>query len=366
MYAYVMDNYIITGGGTGGHIYPALAVANEIKMQDSNARIILIGARRGLEKSLFFEAGFKSHFIPVGQFHSSVGRWTQLKTLLLLPICFLMSFWFLVKYRPKAVLGVGGYASAPVCVLSSILGFKTYVWEANATPGLSNKVVGKFKAVPLLVFKEAKKFFKSKEAKIVGLPVRQGLDGVADKPLLSEAEKLKKNQNKFAVLFVGGSQGASVFNKLVPDLSEMMPEVHFIHQTGLKNYESTKSKYYSDTTSEVLAYLDPIKEFYERADLVVCRSGASTLVELSNLGKPCLLIPFPKSSDDHQVKNAQSLVDKGAALMLKEEDVTLESLKSSLEDLVNNEDKLSKMKEAFLGTFPSGAREEIASILMNS
>lgn len=354
-------NYIITGGGSGGHIYPALAVADEIKKREPGAKIILVGSRRGLEKNIFTKTSYKSYFLPVGQLHSSVGRLKQLASLLKMPFCFLQSFYILLRYRPKAVLGVGGYASGPMGIVSSLLGFKTYIWEGNATPGITNKLLGRFNTYPFLVFPEAEKWFKKNKAVLTGVPLREHL---------GQSSKFKKESSSlFHVLFVGGSQGALVFNRILPELAKKYEKklegVHIVHQTGLKNYESVKKSYGKNYEHfEVLPYLDPIFNYYEKADLIVCRSGAGTVNELAQMGKASVLVPFPKASDDHQKKNAESMVNKGAAIMMEEKQISPETLLKEILSLKESPDRLKSLSEKSLTTFPMGARETIAQAMI--
>lgn len=357
--------YLITGGGSGGHIYPALAVADEIKKKEPSAKIILVGARRGMERKLFSETDYKSFFLPAGQLHSSVGRVKQLITLTLLPICFIQAFFILLFYRPKAVLGVGGYASGPLGIMSSLMGFPTYIWEANATPGMTNRILGKFNTVPLLVFSEASKYFKKNKPVSTGLPIRAEME-------VSDSKKSSERSEKTVVLFVGGSQGAKVFNDTLPRFikkyKDRLSGFYFIHQTGLKNYDSCLRDY-GDLEGlvdvlEVKAYLDPMRAYYDKADLVVCRSGASTVVELSVLEKPSILVPFPRASDDHQKSNALSMVSKGAAVMIEEAGFNEETLLQELLSIKEKPARLSELSKACKSVFPLGAREKITDILL--
>ncbi len=361
--------YLITGGGSGGHIYPALAVADEIKMKRPESKIILVGARRGMERKLFTQTDYESYFLPVGQLHSSVGKFKQLVSILFLPICFVQSFFLLMWYRPQAVLGVGGYASGPLGVTACLLGVPTYIWEANATPGITNRILGRFKTIPLLVFPEAAKFFKKSKPIMTGLPVRRELEVQGDQTSGSAKQVNRIRDGKITVLFVGGSQGAKVFNETVPALLKKyrkdLEGFHFIHQTGLKNYESTLKNYDSTEAVDVLAYLDPMKPYYDAADLVVCRSGASTVVELSVMAKPSILVPFPRASDDHQKTNAQSMVKSGGALMIEEAEFNVETLYAELLSIKEKPDKLLKLGRASHSVFPLGAREKIAEIMLS-
>ena len=366
-----MKTYLITGGGSGGHIYPALAVADEIKDRDPSARIILVGAKRGMERKFFSKTPYKSYFLPVGQLHSSVGRLKQIWSLLRLPWCFVVSLYLVLRFRPKAVLGVGGYASGPVGMISSLLGVPTFVWEANATPGVTNRILGKFNTVPLLVFSEAAKFFKKNRALMTGLPIRKEMEQRAEKKNDLGSSLVRP----LSILFVGGSQGARVFNDILPNFVEKhgdkLNKFMITHQTGLKNHESTLKKYKNCEALDqgevvVLPYLDPIKKYYDEADLVVCRSGASTVVELSVLGKPALFVPFPKASDDHQKSNAMSMVSKGAALILEESQFNSDTLLDLLLSLKEKPARLSDLSAAAQSVFPLGAREKIAEIVMSA
>ena len=242
----------LTGGGSGGHIYPALAIAEELSAIHPDVKIVLIGAKRGLEKTIFKKTSYKSYFLPVGQLHSSVGRLTQMWSLVKIPYCFLKSFFILLKHRPLAVMGVGGYASGPLCLTSVFLKIPTYVWEGNATPGVTNKILGRFKVLPFLVFKEASKYFKKVEPILTGVPVRKNLEETSLKSkLLAEETSLTSDtapllENKrFRVLFVGGSQGARIFNETLPEYVKTfgLDGFHFTHQTGLKNFESVMKNY---------------------------------------------------------------------------------------------------------------------------
>lgn len=353
----------LTGGGSGGHIYPALAIAEELESLRPDINIILVGAKRGLERKLFTKTKYASYFLPVGQLHSSVGRLKQIWSLLKMPYCFLLSFWILLKYRPSVVMGVGGYASGPLCMTSVLLKIPTFVWEGNATPGVTNKILGRFKITPFLVFKEAASYFKKVKPILTGVPVRKALENEE-----ARVEGVGADKEEFNVLFVGGSQGARVFNKTLPELSKSFDLSGFklVHQTGLKNHASVLESYGPNKSSsvDVLSYLDPIKSFYLNADVVVSRSGAGAVNELSLLGKPSILVPFPKASDDHQKKNAESLVSKNAAILIEEKDFTSESLHKLLLSLREDPSQLSDLSANIQKSLKRGAREQIANHLL--
>ncbi len=356
--------YLITGGGSGGHIYPALAIADEIKRKNSKARVILVGSKKGMERKIFSQTKYKVYFLPVGQLHPSVGKVQQIISLFFLPICFIQSFFLLIRYQPKAVLGVGGYASGPLGIVACALKIPTYIWEANTIPGMTNKILGKFNTIPFLVFPEAAKFFKKNKPIITGLPIRAEL-----KTKLTTLKE-KPKSSKTTILFVGGSLGAKIFNdtlpKFIKKFGHKLKGFHFIHQTGFKNYASTLAKYPVNHNVEVLPYLDPIKTYYEAADLVVCRSGASTVVELSVMGKPSILVPFPKSSDEHQKNNAESMVKKGASIIIEETKFNIETLYLELLSIKQNPAKFSNLNKSSKTLFSLDAREKIADIILNT
>ena len=260
------------------------------------------------------------------------------------------------------VMGVGGYASGPLCLMSRLLNTPTYVWEGNATPGVTNKILGRFKITPFLVFKEASSYFKKIKPIMTGVPVRKALEESTAESRGSESDK------KFNILFVGGSQGAKIFNETLPRLSKdfALSGVEIIHQTGLKNYEVVLADYGEDKKNniKVLSYLDPIRDYYVNADVVVSRSGAGAVNELSLLGKPSILVPFPKASDNHQHKNAEALVMQKAAILIDESEFTAKKVNDVLLALRDDPSHLKDLGVNIQKSLKRGAREEIAAHLL--
>ncbi|MCB0413417.1 MAG: glycosyltransferase, partial [Bdellovibrionales bacterium] len=199
---------VIAGGGTGGHIYPALAIAEALKIKDSEVEIHFVGTGQGLEAKIIPSYGYPLHFVPVGMLNSNVNLVTRIKTLLLLPFAFLKALWLVFKLKPNLVLGVGGYASAPMVFLSSLLRKKTYLWEPNAYPGLANRYLSKWVDASLVVFESAKEYLQSKNFYKVGLPVRKEIESLAKKDVA-----LSKD-DAFKILIFGGSQGALRINEV--------------------------------------------------------------------------------------------------------------------------------------------------------
>lgn len=340
-----MKRILLSGGGTGGHIYPALAVAEEFKQLHPGVDVRFVGSQRGLESRLIPDKGYRLYSLGIGPLHSSVGRTQQIKTLMMLPFVFLHCLWILISFRPQQVVGFGGYASGPIVFIASLLGFKTALWEANVQPGIANKVLAKVVRLCFVVFEESLKFFPQKKTKCFGYPVRSAFDALyatrmeiqsvssQDKDMSKMFAKSKDEKIKPKILIFGGSQGARIFNDLIPQIASQFPGYDFVLQTGLKNYEKTlKTVPENATNLKVLPFLDPIVDFYLDADLVICRSGAGSLAELSAIGVNVLFVPFALASDNHQYKNALALSQRDAAYLIEEKNLSLESLSIFLND----------------------------------
>jgi UDP-N-acetylglucosamine--N-acetylmuramyl-(pentapeptide) pyrophosphoryl-undecaprenol N-acetylglucosamine transferase len=348
---------LLSGGGTGGHIYPALAVAQEYRTKYPGIDIRFVGSERGLESKLIPDKGYKLYLLKIGPLHSSVGRMQQIKTLLLLPFVLLQCLWILIKFRPQNVIGFGGYASGPIVFMASLLFFKTAIWEANVQPGIANKILSKFVSLCFVVFEESLKFFPTKKTKCLGYPVRADFDVLYQKRNEQNSSVLEKANSaiaeskteivnsdsssldhslsdtaksdtaksdfekldKLRVLIFGGSQGARIFNELIPKVAPVFPHLEFHLQTGLKNYDKTVQSLSKPIDNlKIYPFLDPILDFYLKSDLVICRSGAGALAELAAIGSNCLFVPFALASDNHQYKNALALSQRKAADLIEE------------------------------------------------
>lgn len=359
---------LLAGGGTGGHIYPALAIAKHIENKYPGSRIEFVGSRRGLEKDIIPKHGYKLHMLSVGQLHSSVGKFKQIKTLFLMPFVFLQAFWILIKFRPSFVFGVGGYASGPLVLVASLMGFKTAIWEANVQPGITNKFLAKFVDHCFVVFEDSLKFFPSVKTKCAGYPVRQEFEDLyfQKRAQWKGAGDYNATPNDpKTILIFGGSQGAAVFNRIIPKVSAQFPEMQFVLQTGTKNYPEFEDQALSPNL-KVLPFLDPILEHYLRADLIVSRSGAGAIAELSALGASCLFVPFPRASDDHQRKNAEALLQRKASDMILEDDFTSEQLTQFLQEYTSRTpSQTAKMQKQMLDFFKPGATQTIVATLID-
>jgi UDP-N-acetylglucosamine--N-acetylmuramyl-(pentapeptide) pyrophosphoryl-undecaprenol N-acetylglucosamine transferase len=331
---------LIAGGGTGGHVIPALAIARELR-DTAQSEVRFVGTARGIETKLVPEAGFALELIHVGML-KNVSLMTRARTLTDLPRGILRCMSLLRSFRPHVVVGVGGYASGPAMMAAVLLRFPTLAFEPNAVPGLANRLVGKWVSAAAVNFEETRQYFHG--ARVTGIPVRHAF---FELPPKSGAAK--------RLLVFGGSQGARALNETMPKIAgrllEANPNLEIVHQAGGRHGTSTADAYersgltgeHVDQRVRVQPYLDDMPGEFAEADLILCRSGASTMAELGAAGKPSLLIPFPQASDDHQKKNAQVFARAGAAEMLLEEQMTPERLLDCLIALLGDKDRLAQM-----------------------
>lgn len=350
---------LIAGGGTGGHLFPGIALAEEVVTRHPKNDVVFVGTDRGLEARVVPQNGFVFEAIK-SRGLKGMGIVKLLLGLLTLPLSFFSALALLRKYRPDVVVGVGGYSSGPVVMTAWLLRIPTAIQEQNALPGFTNKVLGKFVSAVFVCFDEAVGFFDKKKVHVLGNPIRR--------KLLENFLRSKIAHEKFTLLIFGGSLGARGVNTRViealPFLKDLKNELSIIHQTGKNDLELVK-KGYADAgfDADVREFIDDMAGVYLGADLVLCRAGATTLSELTVCKKPSILVPFPHATDDHQAVNAKALVDAGAAVMFREAELTGEKLASTIRELKGDSAKLAKMEKAagLLGR-PEAARE-IADVL---
>lgn len=361
------DYAIIAAGGTGGHIYPALSIAEALKKKDPELELLFVGTAHGLENEIIPKRGYKLLHLPIGRLHRSVGTKERITTVLLLPWAIIKAISYCLKYKPVFLLGVGGHASGPMLLAGSLLRYYTVIWEPNAMPGLANRILSKFVDHGVVIYDRARELLQLKNSSQIGYPVRESIEQLAASTQANQvglSEKLK-------VLVFMGSLGAKSLNELLPELyrTEVVTseKIDMIHQTGLKNFETTMAKYEELGVSgknSVVPYIDDVESKLSWADVVICRSGAGTLSEVAAAGKPCVLIPFPYSSDDHQKKNAQIFADKGAGVLIEEKDLSAELLFNTLIDLkADPKKRLDMGKAAFQLHIPHSA-DKIAQLLL--
>jgi UDP-N-acetylglucosamine--N-acetylmuramyl-(pentapeptide) pyrophosphoryl-undecaprenol N-acetylglucosamine transferase len=339
-----MKRILIAAGGTGGHIYPGLAIASALKHTDPEIQVEFVGTIHGLENRIVPAQGYKVHHLSIGRLNSNVPLAERLKTLALLPWSLVQSLRLLRRVRPDLVIGVGGHASGPLLLMASLLGCRTAIWEPNAMPGLANRWLSRFVDGCWVVFDEAKPRLKSSRFHSAGMPVRREIEELAEKTPPAQAPS-----GPFRVLVFGGSQGARGINRAVLEMVQAanenwLKQVAIVHQTGRVEFAAIKEAYGSRPV-DVREYLYDMGEQYAKADLVVCRAGMGTISELAACAKPAILIPFPFASDDHQRKNAESLMNQGAALMILQKDLTSDGLKRAIDDLRAHPERLREMGE---------------------
>ena len=351
---------LIAGGGTGGHVIPALAIARELRDRHG-AEVRFVGTARGLETRLVPESGFGLELIRVGQL-KNVSLATRARTVLDLPLGLLRCVRLLQSFRPDVVVGVGGYASGPAMMAAILLRAPTLAFEPNAVPGLANRLVGKRVSAAAVNFEATLRYFR--RGKVTGIPVRAEFFGVAP-VAVTGAPRL---------LVFGGSQGARVFNAVMPlivtRLLEAVPELTVLHQAGARHAEATQAAYAASGAEasrwRVAEYLDDMPARFAEATLILCRSGASTVAELAAAGRAAVLVPFPGAADDHQTKNAEVFAAAGAAeLQVQGSDTELaEVLLRDLTGLLRNPERCAAMGREAKALAHPRAVEEIAAMVV--
>lgn len=345
---------LIAGGGTGGHLFPGIAVAEELRAR--GCEVIFVGTARGIEVRACPREGWPLALIDVGGLRGG-GVAGALKGLLRVPRSVWQSRKLLKTHAPKLVIGVGGYASGPVCLAAWMRGVPVVVLEQNSVPGFTNKLVGRFARRVFLTFDESRGFFPKKRAVVAGNPVRKRLVEA------NRGGAIERPARPFTLFVFGGSQGARGINNAMiaaaPGLAALGDTLRVVHQTGEAMAAEVQAAYQAaGVTAEVHAFIHDMAAEYRRAHLVVSRAGATTLAELALAGKAAILVPFPFATDDHQTKNAQSLVQAGAALLVPERELTTERLLADLGALMAEPTRLAQMEDrARTLARPDAARE---------
>ncbi len=349
---------LIAGGGTGGHIIPALAVAREL-VERHAAEVLFVGTARGLESRLVPEAGFDLRLIEVGQL-KNVSLLTRLRTLFALPRAIFACKRLIREFQPNVVFGVGGYASGPAMAAALWMKIPAMVFEPNAVPGLANRLVGKRVQAAAVNFPSATKWFRS--AEVTGIPVRPEFFALEPPPIAAAPH----------LLVFGGSQGARIFNSALPTnivgLLDAIPRLTVLHQSGLRHFEQTQAAYAASGADpsrwQVQPFIDDMPACFAQATLVMARSGASTVAELAAAGKPALLVPFAAAADGHQRRNAEEMEKAGAAVLLDERDLdTPGRLLAALTGLLASPEWLAAISAAARAQAHPGAAERIAGRL---
>lgn len=330
----------IVGGGTGGHLYPGIAVAEAWIRTIQDSDVVFVGSERGIEAKVLPSLGYSLVCVPAERLKNA-GLRERAKSLLRMPRSMFHAWRVLRELRPDVVLGVGGYVSGPVVLAAALSGVPCAVAEQNALPGLTNRLLSRFVARIYTAFPEAADRLPARKIRPLGNPVREAICRASD---LAPAAGGGRR-----VLIMGGSQGARALNERLPpvlvELSRVFPGLAVRHQTGRGQAEAVRLAYGQDGPGAVVVeeFIDDVAAALSWADLVVCRSGATTVAELACMGRPAVFIPFPQAADDHQTVNARALVDAGAARMLREGDATPERLTEVLSELLGTPALLAEM-----------------------
>jgi UDP-N-acetylglucosamine--N-acetylmuramyl-(pentapeptide) pyrophosphoryl-undecaprenol N-acetylglucosamine transferase len=365
---------ILAGGGTGGHVIPALAIANQLK-EGYDAECLFIGTARGIENRLVPAAGYPLQLVRVGAL-KNVSLVTRLKTAFDLPRAVWDAGRMLNDFAPDVVIGVGGYASGPAMLAAIVKHIPTLAFEPNVVPGFANRVVARFVSGAAVHFEETAKYFRHVE--VTGVPVRQAFFEVPLKhrlPHPSSASFAEEGGYRPTLLVFGGSQGAHAINeamiRCLPVLQREAPGIHIIHQTGERDYNDALAAYEKNVnaetvsagfTFEVFKFIEDMPGAFARADLVVCRSGASTVAEIAAAGKPAIFVPFPRAADGHQRVNAEALARHGAAVVVEESKLEGVWLAETIAALLQDSSRLRQMSHAARELAHPNAARDIAAM----
>jgi UDP-N-acetylglucosamine--N-acetylmuramyl-(pentapeptide) pyrophosphoryl-undecaprenol N-acetylglucosamine transferase len=350
---------LVAGGGTGGHVFPGIALAEEVVGRHPGNDVVFVGTSRGLEAKVVPQAGFPIELVDVKGLKGK-GLLGALLNLLLVPRAILASLRILRRWRPDVVVGVGGYASGPVVLAAWLLRIPTAVQEQNAVAGFTNRVLGRFVKAAFTAFPEAKASFPARKVFQLGNPIRRKLMENFMRPEVPHPTP--------RLLVFGGSQGAHALNMRVvealPHLHDLRGTLRITHQTGARDREQVERGYAAcGFAPDVREFIHDMSAAYAESDLVVCRAGATTLAELTVCKKPAILVPFPQAADNHQFVNAKSLVGAGAAVMIEEKDLTGELLAAEIRSILQHPERRERMQRAAGRLGSPQAAGEIADVL---
>jgi UDP-N-acetylglucosamine--N-acetylmuramyl-(pentapeptide) pyrophosphoryl-undecaprenol N-acetylglucosamine transferase len=345
---------ILAGGGTGGHVIPAIAIAQELQKRNQ-AEILFIGTARGLENRLVPSAGFSLKLVKIGALNR-VSFATRLRTMFDLPRAVFTAAGMLNEFQPDIVIGVGGYASGPAMLAAILKHTPTLAFEPNLVPGFANRIVAHFVSAAAVHFEQTAAYFRNPV--VTGVPVRPDFFQIPRKPYSAASPTL---------LIFGGSQGARAINQAViralPELVKRISGLHVVHQTGERDYNEVQAAYAGFAISaEVHKFLDNMPACFARADLVLCRSGASTVAEIAAAGKPAIFVPFPRAADDHQRRNAEAMEQAKAAVVLEETRLDEVWLVDTVCALLEEPLRLAQMSDAAKAMSHPEAAREIAEL----
>lgn len=355
---------LIAGGGTGGHLFPGMAVAEEFLSRDPANEVLFVGTERGIEARAVPAAGYRLELISAAGVRGK-GGFSQLKAAGQMLYGYAQSRKILKTFRPDVVLGVGGYASLPMVLAARGMQVPCFIHEQNAIPGMTNKILSRLARQVFITLEESAKFFPKDKILVTGNPLRRQILEMVEKttsPALSHHTALKT----FRIFVFGGSQGAHAINMAMiaalPHLADLSDRLEISHQTGEKDYTEVLNGYTGSTIpATVHPFINDMATEYAQADLIICRAGATTIAEVTACGKACLFIPFPHAVDDHQRRNAEALLKKDACLMMLEHELSGERLAAVIRSGLNDPAHLQQISELAFGL----ARLDAAQIIVD-
>lgn len=361
---------MIAGGGTGGHLFPGMAVAEELLRRDEKTQVLFVGTEHGIEARVVPKEGYMIKFLRVEGF---VGRSAlkKAKAAALMCLSFFESAALIREMRPDIVIGTGGYASFSPALVACLKKIPVLVMEQNVVPGVSTRLLGRFADAVAVTYHESLSMFPNFKTYLTGNPVRSA---VLSGERLSACRLFSLDPGRFTVFVFGGSQGArSINNAMISALNHMLDlkgAIQFIHQTGDRDFEGVREAYRKlGYTGAVAPFIYRMAEAYAVADVIVSRAGASTLAEITAIGKPSILIPFPYAAHGHQEFNARKLAEAGAAVVMNEEDLDGEALAETVRKMLSSEELRAGMRrQSRMMGRPEAARKvaDLAISLVNS
>ncbi|MFY0698713.1 MAG: undecaprenyldiphospho-muramoylpentapeptide beta-N-acetylglucosaminyltransferase [Balneola sp.] len=358
-----MDNprILIAAGGTGGHVYPAIAIADAIKNENADSEILFVGTKDHMEWKAVPKAGYKIKSVWISGFH----RRLTLKNMLFplkLVTSIVQSFGIVSSFKPQVMVSCGGYAAGPVGWVAGKRGVKVVIQEQNSFPGVTNRMLAKFASRIFTAFKEAAKYLPPDKIVESGNPTRSTLDKIEKKVGLNS---FNFDDSKPVLMVLGGSGGARSINEAVKENLDKLSDLQVIWQCGSRYIDALMKEVDLENNKNIhlTAFIDNMPEAYAAADLIVSRAGASSCSEFMMTGKPSVLIPSPNVAGDHQTQNAQSMVDAGASELLKDADA-VNALPELVHSLIKNQEKLKEMNKAALKLAKPDAAKMIAKEIL--
>jgi len=328
---------LLAAGGSGGHLIPALAVADYFMESDKAGEVLIVGTGKALEKEIIGDSPFQSRSVMMSGFVAK-NIFDKFLSLIKMSIALCQSLGIILWFKPNAVIGFGGYVTVPILLAAFICRKRIYIHESNAVCGLANRLLSRFANKVYTNHPDAGKYLKSKNIQQVGVPLRKNLWHA------SQNFDRKPNEGPLNLLVFGGSQGAHHINKIVSKVLAKIDNLQIAHQTGKKDLDIVKAAYAkSGSQVQVLAFISDMSNYYRKADLVICRAGAMTVAELIAFSCPSILVPLSVHRDGQQLKNARRLVDSGAARLIENDHLSEKILANTLNDLLSNPQELLRM-----------------------